>query len=207
MGHSHATSIASSSSSLTITNSYFSGSGDISASSSTGASSGGLVDRSDETLSITNSYFRGSAKISASSASSNSGGLVGLSESNSILTITNSYFAGSGGLVGLVRPPPTMPSVPPTVRITNSYWNTDVVSGVGNVMTNLSNVVGLTLTQLKGISGTYPNGLLSDAWDLGTNTQLPAVKLCVPTITGSGATAITDWTTCASHGALLAGQR
>ncbi len=213
--------ITGSSSSLTITNSYFSGSGDISASSTSAEShSGGLVGYFKEILSITNSYFTGSADISATS---NSGGLVGRSGSNSTLTITRSYFAGSdellassgfsGGLVG-------SSGSSSTIIITNSYWNTDATQSVGiseqsperargDIATEPSGTTGLTLTQLKATSAPYPSGLLrgvvstQEAWDLGTDTQLPAVKLCIPTTTNG----VTDWTMCTSHGALLPGQR
>ncbi len=137
--------VGSSSSSLTITNSYFSGSGGVSSSSDTDtdAYSGGLVGSSSSSLTITNSYFSGiggvssSASSSASSVSfSYSGGLVGFSSS---LMITNSYFSGSGGvsssslisysggLVGRVS------SSSFSLRITNSYF-----SGSGGVSSSSS---------------------------------------------------------------------
>ena len=215
VGHSDTTSKANSSSSLTITNSYFSGSGNISASSSGGATSGGLVGRADQILSITNSYFSGSAKISAFTYS---GGLVGLLH-NSTSTITRSYFAGSGGLsapsgsagglVGFLRSSSTITS---TISITNSYWNTDATQSVGvseqspkraqgGLTTNPSGTTGLNLVQLQATNGMYPSGLLSRAWDLGTNTQLPAVKACINPTTANRVT------TCVSHGDLLSGQR
>ena len=220
-----------SSSYSTITNSYFSSSGDVSASSlgvsssggssSGGSSSGGLVGRSEETLAITHSYFSGSADISASS---NSGGLVGFSEDDSTLTITRSYFAGfgelsssssgssSGGLVG-------SGGSSSTVSITNSYWNTDATQNVGvseqspkrargDVTTEPSGTIGLTLMQLQATSGMmYPSDLLSgvasteEAWDLGIEIQLPAVKLCVNPTTTNGVTI------CASYDSLLPSQR
>ncbi len=191
-----------SSSSLMITNSYFSGSDGVSSSSSSSdlsfSSSGGLVGFSDDTLTITNGYFSGSGGVSSSGGSnpdsfSYSGGLVG---SAIILTIANSYFSGgggvssssgfdfsSGGLVGFSFGPVMM----------DSYWNTDQISEAGG-----TGAVGLTLTQLKATSGTYPN-LLGDAWDLGTDQQLPAVKRCILDMAGMG--------TCASYAALLGGQR
>ncbi len=214
---------------LMITNSYFSGSGGVSAtataSSSSGSisSSGGLVGSSDAILMITNSYFSGSGSVSSSSsdvaaALSYSGGLVG--RSSSPLTITNSYFSGeggvsssssssgtalshSGGLVGVSSSTPV---------ITGSYWNIEAPQSTdggatpqnpkrarGDVTANPMGAVGLTLTQLKATSGTYPD--LGDAWDLGTTTQLPAVKRCILDMAGTG---------CASpamYGDLLDGQR
>ncbi len=217
--------VSSSSSSLTITNSYFSGSGGVfssSSSSSTAAASysGGLVG-SSTTLTITNSYFSGIGGVSSSSAAfpsfSFSGGLVG--SSNAILMITNSYFSGSGGVSssssssgsssysgGLVGFSSS------SLTITNSYWNTDApqstdggvtLRNVGNKRTRGNSTsepmgaVRLTLAQLKATSGTFPD--LGDAWDLGTDQQLPAVKLCILDMAGMG--------TCASYGDLLDGQR
>ncbi len=194
-----------SSSSLTITNSYFSSEGGVSASVfSTGAvlsssftcNSGGLVGEAFS-LTITNSYFSGSGGISSSVAAftTSSGGLVGFSSS---LMVTNSYFSGSGGvsvstysslsssggLVGSVAGSSSL-----TIR--NSYWNTDQISRAGG-----TGAVGLTLAELQATSGTYPN-LLGDAWDLGTDQQLPAVKRCILDMAG----------VCASYAALLGGQR
>ena len=207
--------ITGSSSSLTITNSYFTGSGNISASSTSAEShSGGLVGRANQILSITNSYFSGSAKISAFN---NSGGLVGFSHSNSTLTITRSYFAGSGGLSvssgsagGLVGSSGSSS----TIIITNSYWNTDATQSVGvsseqspkraqgNLTTDPSGTTGLSLVQLQATNGVYPSGLsIQEGWDLGINTQLPAIKLCHTPTTANHVT------TCVSHGDLLSGQR
>ena len=143
------------------------------------------------------SYFGGSGVISSSIGSGSS-----------------SY---SGGLVG---------NSTSSLTVTNSYWNTDAPQSVngsermlndkraeGDAAMNPSGATGLTFTQLMGVSGIYPNGLPNGAtdntkaWDLGTNTQLPAIKLCIPTVTGTGATATTNWATCASYGALLPGQR
>ena len=128
---------------VTITNSYFSGSGGVSSfffsSSSTGkySSSGGLVGYGDVT--IMNSYFSGSGGVSSSSSSgpssyssSSSGGLVG---KGGTVSITKCYFSGvggvssssssddssSGGLVGRL-------SYYSTLSITNSYF-----SGSGGV--------------------------------------------------------------------------
>ncbi len=214
--------------SLMIVNSYFSGSGGVSSS----FSSGGLVGYvASGSLMIVNSYFSGSGGVSVFSASflsHFSGGLVG--DSSGSLMIVNSYFSGlggvssstsstsspvSGGLVG---------SFASSSAITNSYWNTEAPQSVkgspqspkraqGNAETDPSGTTGLTLEELQAISGTHPDGLPSGgtdntkAWDLGTASQLPAIKRCVPTITGTGATATTDWTMCASYGALIAGQR
>ncbi len=84
--------------SLMIVNSYFSGSGGVSASSGSPSSvfSGGLVGDSGGSLMIVNSYFSGSGGVSSSSGSSRvySGGLVGNSVGS--LMIVNSYFSGSG---------------------------------------------------------------------------------------------------------------
>ena len=206
------------SSSLTIMNSYFSGSGGISSSSTSVVSyAGGLVGQSsnNNSLTIMNSYFSGLGEISSSSSSaSRLGGLVGLATGTS-LTITNSYFGGSGEisvsgtttqLGGLVGNSVTVSS------FTGSYWNIDAPQSVnsspqspkraqGNVAMPPEGVTDLTLTQLKATSGMYPDGLGS-AWNL-TAGKLPAVKLCVPTITND----IADWTTCASYGDLIPGQR
>ncbi len=207
-------------SSLTIRNSYFSGSGGVSSSSLADDSfSGGLMGfASSSSLTIRNSYFSGSGGVSSSSSVdlSSSGGLVGSSFSSS-LTITNSYFSGEGGVSssaaalsysgGLVGS-----SFLPSLMITNSYWNTDtpqLINGSpqvpkqaqGDVMTNpTAGTTGLTLAQLQatsGASGTFPD--LGPAWDLGITTQLPAVKRC---------TLDTAMTGCeAMYGELLAGQR
>ncbi len=212
--------VGSSSSSLTITNSYFSGSGGVSSSSSSSISySGGLVGSSDATSMITNSYFSGSGGVSSSSSSSSlssSGGLVGVAIGT--LTITNSYFSGSGdvssssssisysgGLVGFSSD---------SLTITNSYWNTDAPQltgggatpqnpkrARGDEMTDPTGAVRLTLAELQATSGTFPD-LLGDAWVLGTEQQLPAVKRCILDMAGTG--------TCASpamYGDLLDGQR
>ncbi len=219
--------------SLTITNSYFSGSGGVSSSSST-SKSGGLVGDSGHSLTITNSYFSGSGGVSSSSSTSisKSGGLVG--DASDSLTITNSYFSGSGGVSssafsgGLVGDVSSFSLTITNLTITNSYWNTTAPQNVGdaerisvttkraqgNVQTIIpSGTTGLTLVQLQAITGTHPSGLPNGAtdntkaWNLGTDTQLPAIKRCVPTITGTGATATTDWTMCASYGNLLPLQR
>ena len=197
-----------SNSSLTITNCTFSGVGDVSSSASPSSFSSGF---------------------SSSRGFSNSGGLVGYS--NSFLTITNCTFSGSGGvssssssasdsfsgsLVGLAFA---------GLLITNSYWNIDAPQSVNSVTqnpkrtqgrfsTNPPNTVGLTLMQLQAITGTHPSGLPNSAtdntkaWDLGTNMQLPAVKVCVnPTIVPPMMSGGKITVTCASYGALLAGQR
>ncbi len=202
-------------SSLMITNSYFSGSGGVSASASL-PYSGGLAgfSSSSSSLMITNSYFSGSGGVSASGLVSRSGGLVGFSSS---LTITNSYFSGSGGvsasatfavnafsggLVGFSSNTPV---------IMNSYWNTDAPQLInrsaqvpkraqGDVTSDPMGAVGLTLTELKATSGTYPN-LLGDAWNLGTTTQHPAIKLCILNA------AMTGCASPATYGNLLDGQR
>ncbi len=136
--------VGSSFSSLTITNSYFSGEGGVSSSSSSSspfvAYSGGLVGSSSpsSSLRITNSYFSGGGGVS----STLSGGLVGGSSLGGSLMITNSYFSGSsrvsssfssGGLVGCSSS---------SLTITNSYF-----SGGGGVSSFSS-------------SGSYSGGLV-----------------------------------------------
>ena len=195
-------------SSLTIMNSYFSGSGGVSSSSTLPISyAGGLVGHSgsNNSLTIMNSYFSAPGEISSHSTRfSRSGGLVG-NAAGASLTITNSYFGGSGeisvsgittqlgGLVG---------NSLAVTSFTGSYWNNTQqnLQAQGNVAMP-PGTTGLTLMQLQATSGTYPDGLGS-AWDL-TAGKLPAVKLCVPTITND----IADWTTCASYGDLIEGQR
>ncbi len=211
--------VGSSSSSSTITNSYFSSSGGVSSSALSSSFSGGLVgSSSDSSLMITNSYFSGSDGVSSSSSAvAYSGGLVG--RSNDTLMITNSYFSGSdgvsssgflfssGGLVG------SSSGDSAVLAFVNSYWNTDAPQltddgmtaqapkrAQGDVTADPMGAVGLTLTQLKATSGTYPN-LLGNAWDLGTDQQNPAVKQCILDMAGTG---------CASpamYGDLLDGQR
>ena len=224
--------------SSTITNSYFSGGGAVSSSSSSSSYSGGLVGSAFTSSTITNSYFSGGGKISSSSSSSSSssysGGLVG-SVGNVTLTITNSYFSGggkissssssysySGGLVGSSRN---------TVTLTNSYWNTNTPQSVNGIPQSPKRVRGhamgasdgLTLPELQALSDTtsmgittssYPSDLphsatdSTKAWNLGTSSQLPAIKLCVnPTIVPPTTTGGDIMVTCASYGALLAGQR
>ncbi len=212
----------------TITNSYFSGSGGVSSSSTTTDSYvGGLVGTSNASFMIKNSYFSGFGDIFsfASGGSSISGGLVAHSHHGTPLTIINSYFSGSGkvssstsgsvsysgGLVGRSTA---------SLTITNSYWNTETSQSVGgspqnpkraqgNAAMNPSGTTGLTLVQLQAITGIHPSGLPhsatddTKAWDLGTDMQLPAVKLCIPTITSG----VANWAICASYGTLLAGQR
>ncbi len=219
-GNSYSGGLVGHSFSLTITNSYFGGSGGVSSSSSTSDSySGGLVGEASS-LTIMNSYFSGSGGVSSSSSfrDSHSGGLVGRSFS---LTITNSYFGGSGGVSsssssgdsfsgGLVG----FSSSSSSLTITNSYWNTDAPQSIdggatlrnvgdkraqGGATADPTGAVGLTLTELKATSGTFPN--LGDAWGLGTDQQLPAVKRCILNATMIG---------CASpamYGDLLNGQR
>ena len=72
------------------------------------------------------------------------------------------------------------------------------------VVADVAGATGLTLMQLRATSGTHPDGLPSGgtdntkAWDLGTASQLPAIKRCVGSITDG---------VCASYGDLIAGQR
>ena len=159
--------------SLTISNSSFSGSGGLSAN----VVSSGLVGSFSHNVTITNSYFSGSSEFSGVASA---GGLVGSFSHN--VTITNSYFSGSsefsgvassGGLMGVFSGSSLM--------ITNSYWNTDatqIAGGTnqspkraqGSSSTNPPNAVGLTLVQLQamsGISGMYPDGLLSPTSGIG----------------------------------------
>ncbi len=191
---------------VVITNSHFSGLGKISSSSATSSrsydsysSSGGLV--GSGTVTIMNSYFSGAN---------------GVSSSSSVDYSYRSAESYSGGLVG-------GDGVTLTVRITNGYWDTDAPQSVdggttnqspkraqGNSLTNPSGAIDLTLMQLKAItvsttSAPSPSGLphsATEAWNLGSVSQLPAIKLCVsPTVSS------TNVVTCASYGALLAGQR
>ena len=149
---------------LTIINSYFSGSGGISSSSSVAASvaySGGLVGLSTNfTLIMVNSYFSGSGGISSSAAkAAYSGGLVGGSVVSLSLRMMNSYFSGgsggisssaansaySGGLVGESR-------ANQAVEITNSYFN----SGSGGISSS-SSADDATLG-VGGLFGFYSGG-------------------------------------------------
>ena len=194
-------------STMSIINSYFSGGGGVSSSSESASSSssssssysGGLAGKGS-TGTITNSYFSGSSGVSSSATG---------------IGVKKSY---SGGLVGLVDTGSTM-------SITNSYWNKSASQSVdggttnqspkrarGNSSTNPMGATGLTLAQLQAISmsttsAPSPSGLPhsatdnTKAWNLGTASQLPVIKLCVnPTISN-------NVVTCASYGALLAGQR
>ena len=202
--------------SLTIVNSYFKGEKGVS--SSTYA--GGLVSRvpSTSNLKIENSYCSGSGDISGSRAA---GGLVASVDEEGSLTITNSIFSGSGEIVSRNLLPSSGALVGfiffnSTIMIVNGYWNTDasrVINGRSTSMkkalgyaTGIYDTIDLTLIELKATSGTYPAGLpngisSSKAWNLGTANQLPAIKACVnPTVTN-------NIVTCASYGALLAGQR
>ncbi len=170
-------------SSLTITNSYFSGNGGVSSSSSADLSySGGLVGRS-ASLTITNSYFSGSGSVSSSSSSADlsfSGGLVGRSASS--LTITNSYFSGSGdissssgslslsgGLVGSVVGSDSL-------TITNSYF-----SGKGGVTSSSSSgdsfsggLVGRSSSSISlTITNSYWNTDAPQSTDGGATPQNP----------------------------------
>ncbi len=228
--------VGQSSATLTIVNSYFSGSGGVSSTSFSSAFSGGLVGTSNATLTIMNSYFSGLGGISSSVSStfagsvvSRSGGLVGHSVFHT--KITSSYFSGLGEISSFASSTSSAATVvsqlggltglSSALTVTNSYWNTTApqsVSGVGrtlslkraqgNAETNPSGATGLTLAQLQDITGTHPSGLphsatdSTKAWDLGTDEQLPAIKRCVsPTVSS------TNVVTCASYGALLAGQR
>ena len=212
-------------STVSITNSYFSGGGGVS-SSAFSSSAGGLVGSnsslvgSSSSVMITNSYFSGGGGVSSSSSPSSAGGLVGYFDYD--LVITNSYFSGGGGVSssgsgsyyysssgGLVGHTGSSSSL----MIINSYWNTEAPQMVGgnvqspkrahgNASSNPAGTTGITLMQLQATSGMlYPDGLPTQAWDLGTDMQLPAVKTCVnPTVTN-------NVVTCASYGDLLAGQR
>ncbi len=206
--------------SLVIMNSYVSGSGDISSYTKVlRSASGGLVGFSKASLTIMNSYFNGSGDISSYAnhrlVGSSSGGLVGYSEV--AFTIMNSYFSGSGKIssvgissIGLDSSGGLLgaSSFVASITITDSYWNTDAPQSVNVAERTLENkkargsgssvnATGLTLAQLKSITGMHPDGLGS-AWDLGTDMQLPAIKRCVRPITNG---------VCASYGALIKGQR
>ncbi len=194
--------------SLTITNSYFRGVGGVSSSSSSPSSSGGLVGSASAASTITNSYFSGMGGVSSIGSHSSSGGLVGFSGSS---TITNSYFSGMGGVSSSTASSSSggLVGVATFVTVTNSYWNKDVPQagnnisyqsmGVGSFVAGTTADIGLTLAELQATSGTFPD--LGDAWDLGTTTQLPAVKQCIldATMTGCASPAM--------YGDLLDGQR
>ena len=206
-----------------------------SSNSSYHSSSGGLVGEVDigRTMNITNSYFSGAGGVSSSAPIPYSGGLVGYCD---IANITNGYFSGAGGVSSSSSSSSSLSSsgglvgrANGVVTTTNNYWNTNAPQSVngspqnpkraqGDTAMNPAGTTGLTLVQLKATSmsttsAPSPSGLPhsatdnTKAWDLGADMQLPAVKLCIPTVTGTGPTAITDWTMCASYGALLAGQR
>ena len=194
---------------LTISNSYFSGSGGVFCSSPNNSSSGGLVGRASSPVTITNSYFSGSGGVfsySSNNTSSYSGGLIGYTSTS--LTITKFYW-----------------NTDAPQKITNGMTNQNPKRAQGNAtldaqgnLVDASGAIGLTLMQLKAITSSTPSAPSpsdlphsatdnTKAWDLGDADQLPAIKLCVPTITGTGSAATTNWTTCASYGALLPGQR
>ncbi len=208
---------------LTITNSYFSGSGGVSSSSPPPSSSsdsysysGGLVGYCGYgayiTSTIVNSYFSGEGGVSSFSAAPPP------PPSSAPPSSRPRSYSYSGGLVG-------GGGSGSTPSITNAYWNTDApqnVAGVlqtaqraqGNAAVNPSGATGLDLMELKAIPPTaaisYPSGLphsATEAWNLGSVSQLPAIKLCVPTVDTSTTPHTTSWTTCASYGPLLAGQR
>ena len=186
---------------LTITNSYFSGSGGVYSSSVTKNSySGGLVGKASSSLTITRCYFSGFGGVSSSSSSSvssYSGALVGFSSSTLTATVTNFYWNKE---------------VP---QILNNFNRMIVNKRVqGNAGGTPVGAVSLTLNQLKAITGTYrthPLNLLNgggvaltqEAWDLGTRSQLPAIRKCIPVVTNG----VANWATCASYGDLLMGQQ
>ncbi len=187
---------------LTIINSYFSGSGTISSSAlsaslTPSSSSGGLVgdystnvNNANISLTIVNSYFSGSGRVSSSASQSSPSRFSPVSSSGGLV---GSFFTG-------------------TLTVTNGYWNTEAPQSANGPQNSRAQgnaamtegTTSLTLMQLRATSGTYPSGLPSGgtdntkAWDLGTASQLPAVKRCVSPITDG---------VCASYGALIAGQR
>ena len=140
---------------VTITNSYCSGTGGVFSSAAASSFSGGLVGKSDMIM-ITNSYFSGAGGVSSSSKSffsSSSGGLVGEIDAG---TIMNSYFSGagvvssssdsdsfSGGLVGRVMRMP--------VSIRHSHF-----SGVGGVSSFFS--VSSSASRRSSFSGGLVGG-------------------------------------------------
>ncbi len=157
-------------SSLTITNSYFSGSGGVSSSASASSYSGGLVGRSDASLMITNSYSSGSGGVSSSSSSSSSssllsssGGLVGRCFSS--LTITNSYFSGSGGVSSSASAAASSYSgglvsiVNQNLTITNSYFSGSGVSSSSSSssLSSSGGLVGRSSSSLT-ITNSYFSG-------------------------------------------------
>ncbi len=210
---------------LIIRDSYFSG-GNISSYSKSrftnivGSSSGGLIGQfnsstSGSKITITNSYFAGEGKISAAYA----------------LVTTGKIYAFVGALIGNVTTLARL-AASGSVTITNGYWNTDAdqeINGAaiadkvargpdtnsgntkgGNFINSMDNVP-LSLTQLKSTTGTHPNLLpheSTEAWNLGSNTQLPAVKQCLmPTIVVPVTSSDPLMVTCSSYGGLIKGQR
>ena len=153
-------------------------------------------------LTINNSVFFGSGEISSSSPPSHSHN-------------TESY---SGGLVAHLDS-----SFVLTAQ--NSYWNSDAPQRVngslqsskrarGDAETEPSGTFGLTLMELKAItsstlSAPSPSDLPhsttdnTKAWDLGTVSQLPAIKKCVNLMVDPNTFVVT----CGSYGALLPRQR
>ena len=159
---------------------------------------GGLVGVNNGSR-IISSYATGD--ISSSSNPSNTsyiGGLVGVNDRiNS--SINSSYATGNisssfssssyatyvGGLVGYSNG-----------NITASYWNTTASQTVNGIVrmqrykqghTDNGTTTGLTETQFKAITGTYPSLLTGSAWNLGTDSDYPGLVIdeCVHRPTGS----------------------
>ncbi len=198
-------------SSITIEDSYFSGSGNIvtSRSSDTHSFAGGLV---------------GDMRGKDSNASS-------------YLIIKRSYFAGEGRIIAhYSNPIIASTDIPVSKTFQKNYWNRDTVlrttvkAGVnrrGPILTReglsvynreipLINVASsLTLEQLKAISGdNYPSNLPNSAtdntksWNLGDISQLPAIKRCInPTIGRLPDNDRSIAVICESYNGLLNGQR
>ena len=186
--------------------------GDVSSySDSSFSSSGGLVgDNNTNKGIISFSYATGniSSSTSGNHKASLSGGLVGANLNRS--TITSSYAMGSisvfsqdldwGGILGVNVPSSRNR---PIATITFSYWNTDatqIVNGSTNYpqralsrYADIGSVTGLTQTQFKAISGTYPNELTGDLWDLGTASQYPGLVIgnCIHRPTGTASRGFT----------------
>ncbi len=135
------------------------------------ALAGGLVGRNNSL--VRTSYS--TASVSSTGSFSNVGGLAG-SNTTSSATIRNSYASGSvsgannhGGLVGTGH----------EGNFHNSHWDNTIVSLTG-LSVNAS--LGKTTSELQeptGYTGIYSawDDTDGDAWDFGTNTEYPVLKV------------------------------
>ena len=132
---------------------------------------GGLVGRNNSL--VRTSYS--TASVSSTGSFSNIGGLAGANTTSSA-TIRNSYASGSvsgannqGGLVGTGH----------EGNFHNSHWDNTIVSLTG-LSVNAS--LGKTTSELQtptGYTGIYSawDDTDGDAWDFGTNTEYPVLKV------------------------------